>query len=63
MAKKDDNKPDIVMIVSDQHNASITGCYGDPLIKTPNIDRLASEGVLFERALSLFQGGFRKRRE
>ena len=47
---KDDKKPDILMIISDQHNASITGCYGDPIVKTPNLDRLASDGVLFERA-------------
>ena len=44
------NKPDIVMIVSDQHKASVAGCYGDPTVQTPNIDRLASEGVLFENA-------------
>ena len=50
MGKEDDSKPDILMIVSDQHNASITGCYGDPLVRTPNIDKLAAEGVLFERA-------------
>ena len=50
MGKKREERPDILMIVSDQHNASITGCYGDPLVRTPNIDRLAAEGVLFERA-------------
>ena len=50
MSRTDESRPDILIIVSDQHNASITGCYGDPLVKTPNIDRLAAEGVLFERA-------------
>ena len=50
MAERDERKPDILVVVSDQHNASITGCYGDPLVKTPHIDRLAAEGVLFERA-------------
>ena len=43
-------RPDILMIVSDEHNASITGCYGDPIVRTPSIDRLAAEGALFERA-------------
>jgi choline-sulfatase len=43
-------KPDILLIVSDQHNASFAGCYGHPIVKTPHIDRLAAEGVLFERA-------------
>ena len=50
MSKKDEKKTDILMIVTDQHNASMMGCYGDPIIKTPNIDRLAAEGVLFEHA-------------
>ena len=49
-SKQASGKPDILMIVSDQHNASITGCYGDRLVKTPHIDRLAADGVLFERA-------------
>jgi choline-sulfatase len=48
--KKDRDKPDILMIVSDQHNASIAGCYGNSVIQTPNMDRLAAEGVLFEQA-------------
>jgi len=29
----------------------LLGCYGEPTIKTPNMDRLAARGVLFERAL------------
>ena len=50
MSQKSDQKPDILIILSDQHSASITGCYGDPVVKTPNIDRLAAEGALFEQA-------------
>ncbi len=40
----------VLFIVADDLRASVLGCYGDELCKTPNIDRLAREGVLFERA-------------
>jgi choline-sulfatase len=43
-------KPNILMIMSDQHGARWTGAYGDDYIKTPNLDRLASRGTLFENA-------------
>jgi len=41
--------PDIVMIAIDDLRPML-GCYGDPRAKTPNIDRLAERGVVFERA-------------
>lgn len=34
--------------MSDEHDAAVTGCYGDPIVETPNLDRLAAEGVTFE---------------
>lgn len=40
--------PNLLYIHSDQHNPYVTGCYGDPLVETPNLDRLASEGVVLE---------------
>jgi iduronate 2-sulfatase len=40
----------VLFFVSDDLKASVLGCYGDPVCRTPNIDRLASEGVVFERA-------------
>ncbi len=43
-------KPNILVIMTDQHSKNITGCYGNSIVRTPNIDRLASEGVLFENA-------------
>ena len=43
-------RPNVLFIQSDQHNASVTGCYGDPLVQTPNLDGLAARGVLMERA-------------
>ena len=36
--------------MSDEHDPAVTGCYGHPLVQTPNLDRLAAEGVLFENA-------------
>lgn len=39
------SRPDIVLIISDQHNKHILGCAGDPYVDTPNLDRLAATGV------------------
>ncbi len=44
------SRPNIVMIMSDQHTPSVLGCYGNGRVSTPNIDRLAGSGVLFENA-------------
>jgi arylsulfatase A-like enzyme len=43
-------RPNIVFILSDDHAVHAIGAYGSALARTPNIDRLASEGVRFERA-------------
>jgi N-sulfoglucosamine sulfohydrolase len=42
-------RPDIVLITTDDQGLN-AGCYGDKLAITPNLDRLAAEGVLFSRA-------------
>ena len=44
--------PNIIFILTDNQGAWTLGCYGNPDIRTPNIDRLAAEGVRFTRALS-----------
>lgn len=40
----------VVFIVSDDLKASVLGAYGDKVCATPNIDRLAAEGMVFDRA-------------
>lgn len=44
------SKPDILVCMSDQHNAQCIGYAGDPIVRTPNLDRLASEGTTFQAA-------------
>ena len=41
-------KPNIIFLLTDDHRQDALGCYGNPIIQTPQIDRLAAEGVLFE---------------
>lgn len=45
-------RPNVVFILTDNQGAWTLGCYGNPDIRTPNIDRLAKEGMLFTHALS-----------
>ncbi|MGB1310420.1 MAG: choline-sulfatase [Leucothrix sp.] len=46
------SKQNILIIMADQLTALALGCYGNPTVKSPNIDRLAAEGVKFEAAYS-----------
>lgn len=45
--KQPDRKPNIVFILADDMGIGDIGCYGQQYIKTPNIDRLASQGLRF----------------
>jgi len=40
----------ILFLFSDQHRADAMGCAGHPVVQTPNMDRLAAEGVRFTHA-------------
>ncbi len=42
-------RPNVLFVICDDLNCDI-GCYGHPLVQTPNIDRLAQRGVRFEQA-------------
>jgi len=44
------DQPNVVLIVSDDHGTNDAGCYGNQVIKTPNMDYLASQGILFTNA-------------
>ena len=48
-----DTPPNILLIVTDNQPASILGTYGNPDVKTPNIDRLANEGLRFTHAFAV----------
>ena len=45
-----EKKRNVLIIMSDQHNKHVMGCAGDPVARTPHIDRLARDGVRFDDA-------------
>jgi len=47
-----DKPPNVVLVMTDNHGAWTLGCYGNRDVRTPHIDRLAAEGMLFTRAFS-----------
>jgi choline-sulfatase len=40
--------PNILVIMSDEHNVGVLGCYGNKIVQTPNLDGLARRGIVFE---------------
>ena len=45
--RNDDRRPNVVLIMSDDVSCDLYGCYGNRKVRTPNIDRMAKEGVMF----------------
>ena len=43
-------RPNILLLLTDEHGAQFSGTYGHPFIATPAMDRLAAEGVTFDAA-------------
>lgn len=46
----DERPPNILLLVSDDHQHSALGAAGNPIVQTPHLDRLASQGVRFTHA-------------
>lgn len=51
-AQGNSQRPDVVIVLTDQQRADAFGAAGAPDVRTPTMDRLASEGVLFTRAFA-----------
>jgi len=49
-SSKTDERPNIVLIMTDQHQANALSCAGNLEVKTPNIDKLAKRGLRFTNA-------------
>lgn len=48
-ARKLSRRPNILILLADQHSPRVLGCYGDPVVRTPNLDALAARGVVMEQ--------------
>ena len=46
------DRPNIIYLMTDDQRADSLGCMGNPFVHTPHVDRLAREGVVFDRAFT-----------
>jgi len=44
------DKPNVLVIMTDQHRADLMTCAGRDIVPTPNIDRIAARGIRFTNA-------------
>lgn len=49
-APSQNTKPNILILLSDDQASNTMGCMGNPVVQTPNLDRLARQGILFRNA-------------
>lgn len=49
VAAGEPKRPNVLIVLSDDHSARIAGCYGNRDVRTPNLDRLATKGVRLDR--------------
>jgi arylsulfatase len=47
-------RPNILLITTDQQRKDSIGCYGNDVVETPNLDRIADRGVRFERMFAAY---------
>ena len=48
-AKSPGSRPNIIYLMADDQNVGSVGCYGNPEVVTPNMDKLGTDGVIFSR--------------
>jgi choline-sulfatase len=44
--------PNLIFFLAENHARHVAGCYGHPAVRTPNLDRLAARGTVFDNAYS-----------
>ncbi len=49
MAAASSRRPNFILFINDQHRVDYLGCYGHPVVKTPNIDSIAARGTAFDQ--------------
>ena len=50
MSGPQSKKPNILVVISDEHRKDAMGCAGHPFVKTPHLDALAARGTRFTNA-------------
>ena len=49
----EEKRPNIIFIMTDDHSTAAMSCYGSELIETPNLDRIANEGIRFDNCYAV----------